>query len=399
MKHSILFSLICGGLSFLSAANEPIELSQELAVIQDAKRIKLVEPKYPVIQAKKGIDGWVKLSFIVEADGSTSNAIIESSSGVSAFEREALKAVQKWKYEPATENGKAIQQCHNNVHMAYSMKRSRPTVSKKFYSLYSKLAEAIDAKNNTEIMSYAEKVTGYKIKTLEESEYKYAILADYAEYIGDKTMQLDYLNKVVNFSGAHDYFRYKGQQESSPLVELDGANTAPAPKQPSKFLKQKFSHIDRVLFPILHKKLLIELESGQVSEALRTVNGLLLLDSASNNQAAYSKQKAFLKEIIDGDRPIVTSANIEENQFWHYRLLRNTFQLTDINGRLIKLDVRCRNKRHVYTVDDRSVWQLPETWQGCGVYIYGEDNTQFKLVELPSVLANQEASDSQTASE
>lgn len=399
MKYSILFSLICGGLSFISAANEPIELSQELAVIQDAKPIKRVPPKYPVNQARNGVDGWVKLSFIVEPDGKTSNAIVESSSGISAFEREALKAVEKWQYDPAMENGKAIQQCYNSVRMEFSMGRNKPTVSKKFYRLYDKLASALDAKEAKDIEDYAERVAKYKIKTLEESQYKYTILADYAEYVGDKEQQLSYLDAAASFSGASDYFKYKRGLESVASVGLEVDSKSSREEQLSAVKKRKYAHIDKVLFPILHKKLVIELEFGQVSEALRTVNGLLLLDSASNNQAAYSKQKAFLKEIIDGDRPIVTSANIEENQFWHYRLLRNTFQLTDINGRLTKLDVRCRNKRHVYTVDDRSVWQLPETWQGCGVYIYGEDNTQFKLVELPSVLANQEASDSQTASE
>ena len=99
--------------------------------------------------------------------------------------------------------------------------------------------------------------------------------------------------------------------------------------------------------------------------------------------AKYAQTIAKVDAFIDGDKDFIVDAMIKESDYWSYRLVRNEFSLTTIEGSLNKMDVRCENKRHVYTVENNNTWSIPRTWKNCSLYIYGDDNTQFKLVEHP----------------
>lgn len=66
-----------------------------------------VEPQYPPQAAKRGLEGWVQLRFTVTTAGSVDGvAVVKSSNSV--FERAAIEAVRKWKYEPQMQAGVAV---------------------------------------------------------------------------------------------------------------------------------------------------------------------------------------------------------------------------------------------------------------------------------------------------
>ena len=66
-----------------------------------------VEPLYPPQAAKRGLEGWVQLRFTISTAGSVQNAAVVKSSNP-VFNRAALEAVAKWKYEPQMQAGNAI---------------------------------------------------------------------------------------------------------------------------------------------------------------------------------------------------------------------------------------------------------------------------------------------------
>jgi len=66
-----------------------------------------VEPQYPPQAAKRGLEGWVQLRFTITTSGSVADvAVVKSSNAV--FERAAVDAVRKWKYEPQMQSGTAV---------------------------------------------------------------------------------------------------------------------------------------------------------------------------------------------------------------------------------------------------------------------------------------------------
>jgi protein TonB len=65
------------------------------------------DPKYPEKLRKKRIEGHVVLKLIVGTDGAAHEITVDRSGGTD-FDREALKAVQRWKFQPATKDGEAV---------------------------------------------------------------------------------------------------------------------------------------------------------------------------------------------------------------------------------------------------------------------------------------------------
>jgi TonB family protein len=74
------------------------------------KRTRYVEPVYPRAARDAGTSGWVDLEFIVRPDGSTSNARVINSAPAEIFDRAALEAIGKWRFEPVVRDGKPVDQ-------------------------------------------------------------------------------------------------------------------------------------------------------------------------------------------------------------------------------------------------------------------------------------------------
>lgn len=64
------------------------------------KLVKFVKPEYPGEARMRGLEGWVDLTLAVTASGQVADARVASSEKGRLFERSALAAVRKWKYEP-----------------------------------------------------------------------------------------------------------------------------------------------------------------------------------------------------------------------------------------------------------------------------------------------------------
>lgn len=73
-----------------------------------------VEPQYPPQAARRGLEGWVHVRFTITTAGSIRNAVVVKSSH-SVFEKAALQAVAKWKYQPQTKDGKAVEATADTV--------------------------------------------------------------------------------------------------------------------------------------------------------------------------------------------------------------------------------------------------------------------------------------------
>lgn len=63
------------------------------------------EPPYPAAELRRRREGVVLLRVSVAADGHVTNIVLKRSSGVSAFDRAALKAVRQWRFYPAMVGG------------------------------------------------------------------------------------------------------------------------------------------------------------------------------------------------------------------------------------------------------------------------------------------------------
>jgi protein TonB len=76
----------------------------------DARPIVRINPEYPAIASRDGIEGWVELSFSIDESGAVRNVNVTNSEPKRIFDRAAKRALQRWKYQAKKHNGKTVVQ-------------------------------------------------------------------------------------------------------------------------------------------------------------------------------------------------------------------------------------------------------------------------------------------------
>ena len=67
-----------------------------------------IPPLFPRELAQQGIQGWVKLLFIVNEKGEPINVSVVDANPKTVFNRAAIASITKWRYRPALSNGVAV---------------------------------------------------------------------------------------------------------------------------------------------------------------------------------------------------------------------------------------------------------------------------------------------------
>jgi protein TonB len=94
------------------------------AVASDADVVPVVRvnPIYPPRAAERGIQGWVELMLTISASGTVQDAQVTNSHPGTVFDRAALRAVRKWKYNPKVEDGHAVERPGITVRLKFELK-------------------------------------------------------------------------------------------------------------------------------------------------------------------------------------------------------------------------------------------------------------------------------------
>jgi protein TonB len=74
----------------------------------DAGQISNPAPAYPSLSRRLREEGLVLLEILIRADGSVGEIKLKTSSGFKRLDEAAINAVKHWRYQPATQGGKAI---------------------------------------------------------------------------------------------------------------------------------------------------------------------------------------------------------------------------------------------------------------------------------------------------
>ena len=70
--------------------------------------IVVIRPMYPRDAAMKGLEGWVKVEFTITAIGTVKDPRVIDSKPPRVFNREAIRAILKWKFKPRVVDGVAV---------------------------------------------------------------------------------------------------------------------------------------------------------------------------------------------------------------------------------------------------------------------------------------------------
>lgn len=74
----------------------------------DAMPLVTSPPEYPPALAKRGVEGWVVVEFSIDTLGRVINPFVVEGQPKGAFDRAALRAIQRYKYKPKVLNGEGV---------------------------------------------------------------------------------------------------------------------------------------------------------------------------------------------------------------------------------------------------------------------------------------------------
>lgn len=87
----------------------------------EATPIFRMDPKYPPEAARDGREGWVQLSFTINEVGGVEDVEVIDADPKRIFDREAKRALRKWKYKPKVVDGVAQRQPGLKVRLDFTL--------------------------------------------------------------------------------------------------------------------------------------------------------------------------------------------------------------------------------------------------------------------------------------
>ena len=88
---------------------------------RDVVPLVRIDPDYPIRARQRGIEGWVTVEFTISKVGSVRNVRVVAANPPSVFNKAAVQAVQKWKYNPKIKDGVAVERSGVMTTLAFEM--------------------------------------------------------------------------------------------------------------------------------------------------------------------------------------------------------------------------------------------------------------------------------------
>lgn len=300
---------------------------------------------YPPKELRLGREGWVVVSYVVNTDGSVSDAIVIDSDGGKGFEKHGLKYIRKARFIPAKLNGATVKSSNAKHKLNWELAAGRRGVSKKFLSRYRTLRKYLEENELAEYESRIDDFNEKLVKNYEERAWFSLLQSNYYRINGDKKNYLAYLNRTLGY-----------ESPALPKTMYTSALSSLYTEQVSQ---------------------------GKYVEAFETAQRISNKYSKHPDIKSVLKHKDYVIASLAQIEVIITQGRIEnEEQPWHHNLYRKHISVKVEEGKLDKLELRCERKTTTLDISDLSVlWKIPKSWGNCTAQFWGKAGTQLKLLE------------------
>ena len=313
-----------------------------------AAAVEQPTPQFPDGKMRSGQEGWVRMSFVIDADGRAVDPLVVDSSGGPLFEEAALAVVSRWRFE-APDAGEEY--ARNTVDVRFEISGDRDRASRNFLRRYRDIVTDlyyVKPENAREKVDMANDFGGWN---LYESTMLALLNARVEGAEGDRTEELEYYRRALAVSRAETF-------DSKNRIE------------------------------ILSRIFELEVDSGLYGDALATLQELRAEKGGDEALTALADRIQRLEDTIADDASIVAAGTIYNPcdcdagmPLWAYTPVRRDFSFADVGGNVQRFEARCENHRLSAQVTTGARWSLPDEWGSCRIFVFGDDAATFDFVE------------------
>ena len=300
-------------------------------------------PKYPKSAQHRSQEGWVTLSYMVDTAGKPYDITVVRSSGIEAFEKAAVKAAKRWRYEPAELNGRKID-AGTAVSITFGLS-GRTGASGLFVRKQRRLHKAIEAGDKAEADKYLAELRSRERNLYEEAYLNLSLYHYYGAW-GSPEQQLTALHRTTFVDGPTSFL---------PKATLRSANM---------------------------RKFALQLQMFHLADARQTGESLLEMGLDEEQEAEVRKLLLEIEEAVASPAPIRSDGSIDEAYRFSRRLARRSFAFEGIDGDIAELRLHCDKAYLGMAYEEDMSYTIPEGQERCHLTAIGTPGTTFNLIEL-----------------
>ena len=308
----------------------------------EAAALERSTPKFPARDLRREQEGWVVVNYMVDPQGKPYDLVVSSSSGEPRFEKEALQALSKSTYTPATLNGQPID---SGLRSVVTFELSGGTGARRqFQSRFRSVLKAIKNGQRDRADEIFQKMWSGK-RNLYESAYYHL-----AKYQYELTW-------------------------GTPATQYRELNLATFNNRTQEFLP------DQVLVSILREKMKLQLARNKLAAARDS--GQRLLRLLEEGDAAHGVRSLIeaIDDSIASDQQIVVPIDFQDDTRFIHTLVRPSFTLSAIQGEIAELRVHCKKGLLVFKPEIDMRYRVREGWNDCTLIMIGNPETTASVIE------------------
>ncbi|HEX6398280.1 MAG TPA: TonB family protein [Steroidobacteraceae bacterium] len=318
-------------------ANAADEISIE--VVQNPKIVRWATVNlYPFHEIQGEREGWVVLTLMVDAAGMPHDVMVSDSSGNPAFERAAVRGIDKMTFEPGRLNGTPVDASFM-FKMIFSIDHPAKSANPQFVTAYRKLMKAVEARDKPK--------------------------AD------EQFARLDPINLYEEaFANLAKYYYHAAW--GTPEQQREDLAAAIANERKPVYLPKD------LFVTALFKKFKLDVAASDLGEALDTwemLEPLASPDMRQNVQRVVDEIHA----IQAGNQLTRISGRVNDRGRWSTSLLRNRFNVAVKEGSISDVNLACTRKNLSFKFQADMQYSIGSPKERCQVVLIGQAGTSFEF--------------------